>query len=94
MGANVSPSSSASTVDLGLVRVAEDVGEQVLRLVDPAQDAFPAAEHLHDDHRVEAFTLEDALGPGEVDVGRLARQDLLRRTCSEDPHQPLCPAGG
>ena len=56
--------------------VAEHVGEEVLRLVDAAQDAGLAAEDLHRDDRIEALALEDALGAREVDVGRFARQDL------------------
>ena len=79
---------------LGRVGVAEDVGEEALRLVDPAQDAALAAEHLHDDERVEALALEDALGPGEVHVGRLAGQDLLRGAHPDGSHQPASSPGG
>ena len=49
-------------LDRDLVRVAagEDVAEEVLRLVDPAQHRVLAGEDLHRDERVEALALEDA----------------------------------
>ena len=60
---------------------------QVLRLVDPAQDRVLAGEDLHRDDGVEALALEDRLGAGEVDVGRVAGQDLARRPGADEAHQ-------
>ena len=72
---------------LGRVGLGEDVAEQVLRLVDPAQDRVLAGEDLHRDERVEALPLEDALGAREVDVGRVAGQDLVRGSDALHAHQ-------
>ena len=89
MGEKRSPSSSASTDDLVGVGVLQDVGEQVLGLVDAAQDALAAAEDLHHHDGVEALALEDPRGAGEVDVGRLAGEDLVRRAVGLEPHRPI-----
>ena len=85
-------------LELGLGRVGagQDVAEQVARLVDAAQDGVLAGEDLHRDERVEALLLEDALGTREIDVSRVARQDLVRRPRARQTHQsgsaPLAPS--
>ena len=72
---------------LGRVASARTWPMQVLRLVDPAQDRVLAGEDLHRDDGVQALALEDALGAGEVDVGRVAGQDLARRPGADEAHQ-------
>ena len=57
----------------------QHVAEEVARLVDAAQDPCLAGEDLHRHERVHALAGEDGLGAREVDVGRIARQDLVRR---------------
>ena len=80
---------------LARVRRGEHVAEQVLRLVDPAQDGLAAGEDLHRHDRVEALALEDLVGPREVDVGRVAGQDLVRRAGSLEAHRSgSTPAAG
>ena len=63
------------------------MSQQVLRLVDPAQDPRLAGEDFQRHDGIEPLAIEDALGPGEIDVGRIARQDLHRRSAARDPHQ-------
>ncbi len=74
----------------------QDVAEQVARLVDAAQDPRLAGEDLHDHERVPAFLGEDALGAREVHIGRVAREDLVRRPRAREAHQsgrtPVAPA--
>ena len=55
-------SPSLERLDARLVRIAvrEDVADQVLRLVDPAQHRVLTGEHLHRDDGVEALALQDA----------------------------------
>ena len=81
---------------LGRIGAGEDVAEQVARLVDAAQDAVLAREDLHRHERVQALLVQDALGAREVDVGRVARQDLVRRPRARQTHQsgsaPLGPS--
>ncbi len=84
---------------LGRVGLGEHVAEQVARLVDPAQDGVLAGEDLHRHERIAAFLLEDRLGAREIDIGRVARQDLVRRPRARQAHQsgsaplpPGCPA--
>ena len=47
-----------------------------MRLLGPAQDALAAREDLHRDHRVEPLGGEDRPRALEIDVGRLAGQDV------------------
>src|SRR5207247_4870513 len=68
----------------------EDVADQVLRLVDAAQDRVLTGEDLHCHERIEPLPLEDAGRAGEIDVGRIARENLARRARSNQPHQPSC----
>ena len=72
---------------LGRVGTGQDVAEQVARLVDAAQDGVLPGEDLHRDERIAAFLGEDALGAREVDVGRVAREDLVRRPRARQAHQ-------
>ena len=65
----------------------EHVAEQVLGLVDAAQDGVLAGEDLHRHQRVEPLRLEDPLGTREVHVGRVARQDLAGRPGALQAHQ-------
>jgi len=58
--------------DAGLVGLLEDVGQEVLDLVDPAQDRILPGEDLHRHDRVEALAIEDRLGPREVHVRGIA----------------------
>src|SRR5437762_10158938 len=59
------------TLELGLT-------QQLTNLFDAAQDAFIAREDLHRHDGVEAFGLEDLVGAAEVDVSRVAVQDVPR----------------
>ena len=81
---------------LGGIGAGQHVAEQVARLVDPAQDGVLAGEDLHRDQRIETLLLEDALGTREIDVSRVARQDLVRRPRARQTHQsgsaPLPPS--
>ncbi len=83
------PVTIGERLDVGLGRVGgrEDVADEVLRLVDPAQHGVLAGEHLHRHDRVEALALHDAGGSGEVDVGGVAGQDLARGSRPNDAHQ-------
>ena len=76
-------------LELGLRRVGagQHVAEQVLGLVDAAQHGVVAREDLHRHERVEALGREDAVRPREVDVGRIAGQDLVRGSGALDAHQ-------
>ena len=74
---------------LDRVGVGEDVAEQVLGLIDAAQHGVLAGEDLHRDERVHALLLEDALGTREVDVGRVAGQDLVRGSRALMAHQSV-----
>ena len=58
-------------LDRRLVRIAlrEHVPQQVLGLVDAAQDRLAAREDLHGHDRIEAFGRQDAVGAREIDVG-------------------------
>ena len=89
-----SPSWSDSSRVSVAVRVGEDVAEKVAGLVDAAQDALLPREHLHRHERISPFPVEDRLGAREVHVGRVAREDLVRRTSTGQPHQsgsaPVC----
>ena len=76
MGAIRSPSASASTLVSPGSPIGEDVADQVLRLVDPAQDRVLAGEDLHRHDRVEALALEDARRRGR------SRRRPSRRTGS------------
>ena len=51
------------------IAIREHVTDQVLGLVDAAQDGLSTREHLHRDDGVEALGGEDALRPREVNVG-------------------------
>src|SRR5439155_9632001 len=57
--------------------------------VDAAQDRVLAGEDLHRHERIHALALEDLLGPGEVDVGRIALEDLARRARPAEAGQVL-----
>ena len=83
------PVAVVERLDPRLRRVAfgEDVADQVLRLVDPAEDRILAGEDLHRHDGVHAFPGEDRFGAGEVDVGRVAGQDLARRPRADEAHQ-------
>ena len=73
---------------LARVGVGEDVAEQVLRLVDAAQDGVLAGEDLHRHERVAGPpSARMRLGAREVDVGRVAGQDLVRRSSALQAHQ-------
>ena len=91
-----SPSSSASSCVSAGSAVGQDVAEEVLRLVDPAQHRVLPGEDLHRHDGVEALALEDAVGPREVDVGRIAGQDLVRGSSALEAHRsgsaPRCRA--
>src|SRR5215210_1584044 len=63
------------------------MAQQVARLIDPAQDAVLTCEDLHRHERITAFALEERVGAREVDVGRVAREDLVRRASAGQPHQ-------
>ena len=69
--ARADPGAVGQRFDRGLpgIAVREDVADQVLGLVDAAQDGLSTREHLHRDDGVEALGGEDALRPREVDVG-------------------------
>ena len=58
---------------------AEDLAEEGLDLGGATQDAGIAGEDLHHHHRVQVLGPEDGLCPLEVDVRRLAAQDLVGR---------------
>ena len=73
--------------DLRRVRARQGVREEVLDLVDAAQDGLAAAEDLHRHDGIEALALEDAVRAREVDVGGLAGQDLAGGPGSADDHQ-------
>ena len=80
----------AERLELGLGRVGrrKHVAQEVLGLVDAAQDSRLAGEDLHGHDGIEPFALEDRLGASEVDVRRIAGQDLRRGPRSTHPHQP------
>ena len=71
------------------VALGQDVAEQVLGLVDPAQDGVAPGEDLHRHDRVEALGLEDLVGPREVHVGRVAGQDLAGGTAALQTHRSV-----
>ena len=61
---------------VGAVHLAEDLAQVGVCLLGAAQDAFAAREDLHRDHRVELLGGEDRPRALEIDVGRLAGQDV------------------
>ena len=67
--------------------VGEDVTDEIRGLPHAAQDGVLAAKDLHRDHGIDALAVEDAAGSGEVDVGRRAGQDLVRRAIARQAHQ-------
>src|SRR6476646_4830317 len=69
------------------IRSRQDVAEQVARFVDAAQHGVHPGEDLHRDERIAAFLGQDALSTLEVDVGRVAREDLVRRPRARQTHQ-------
>ena len=75
-------------LDLDLIQVClgQHVREQVLGLLDAAQDRLPPGEHLHRDERVEPFALQDRRGSRKVDVRRIPGQDLVGWASSKDAH--------
>ena len=80
MGSIASPSCECLELRLGRVGRREDVAEQVLApRRSPHRTRVLAGEDLHRHERVEALLGEDASRPREIDVGRVARQDLVRR---------------
>ena len=80
---------------LGRVGAGEHVAEEVARLVDAAQDGVLAGEDLHRHEGVATLLGEDRLGAREIDIGRVAREDLVRRPRARQAHQsgsaPLAP---
>jgi len=69
------------------IGVRQDVPEQVLRLVDPAQHGVLPCEDLHGHERIATFRCEDPFGSREVHVGGVARQDLDGRSGALHAHQ-------
>src|SRR5207344_2482750 len=73
----------------------EHMTEEVARLIDAAQDAVLAREDLHRHERIATLLGEDRLGAREIDIGRVAREDLVRRPRARQAHQsgsaPLAP---
>src|SRR5207237_1044706 len=74
---------------LGRVAVGENVTDEILRLVDPAQDGVLPREDLHRHDGIEALALHDAGGSGEIDVRRITRENLPGGPGSGETHQAV-----